>query len=389
MTEPKRLLMLDDEAAIGQLVCRVARRAGYEARYCTNAGRFFDELRDWLPGLVLVDLVMPGLDGVEVLCALARERTAAKVILVSGFDFRVLESAARAARARGLAVAGILPKPFSLSVLRAMLDAEPAPRAAERGPAHPLLEIAEIDRALGSGEFFMVYQPKWSLEEQRVLGFEALVRWRHPLLGIIDPDRFIPQAERCGRIAALTEHVLRSSLAWFGSLDVDPAVLLEVNISGANLGALSPDRIGALCAQFGVPAERMVLEITETSQIADTLQATDVLNRLRIKGFGLAIDDYGMGYSSMSQLALFPFTELKIDKTFVDPLTRSSDMRAMVSSMIGLARDMGLTTVAEGVEDASTVSVLRDMGCDAIQGYVVARPMDAGHARAWLSEHAP
>jgi EAL domain-containing protein (putative c-di-GMP-specific phosphodiesterase class I) len=116
---------------------------------------------------------------------------------------------------------------------------------------------------------------------------------------------------------------MRSSLDWFGALDAGPAVVLEVNISGANLGELSPDRIGALCAQSGVPAERIVLEITETSRVVDTLHATDVLNRLRIKGFGLAIDDYGMGYSSMSQLALFPFTELKIDKTFVSPLNRS------------------------------------------------------------------
>jgi len=387
MTKKGQLLVLDDEAAIGSLICRVARRAGMEARYCTHAEQFFDVLHTWQPTHVFLDLVMPGVDGVEVLSVLASQESKASVILASGFDLRVLRSAERAARARGLAVAGILPKPFSMRALRELLDAEPAAIRAGGGEVMcPQPEDVALDRALAAGEFIVAYQPKWLIREARVLGFEALVRWRHPQLGIIPPDRFIPQAERCGRIDALTEYVMRASLDWFRSLDVDDGTALEVNLSAASLGSLSPERIGVLCAESEITAKRIILEVTETSQVADTLHTADVLNRLRIRGFGLAIDDYGIGYSSMSQLALFPFTELKIDKLFVEQLTRSSEMRAIVRSTIELARDMKLVTVAEGVEDAATMSLLAEMGCDAIQGYAIARPMYAEQAQTWLVE---
>lgn len=390
MTE-KKLLVLDDEAAIGELVCRHARNCGMEARYCRRAEEFFHLLQAWRPTHVFVDLVMPGVDGVEVLGALAREGSDVNIILGSGFDFRVLQSAERAARARGLAVAGVLTKPFSLRALRDLLSATPVALALAGGggvapaPARPGAD--ELDRALASDEIFLAYQPKWWLKERRVLGFEALVRWRHPQLGIISPDGFVPEAEGSGRIDGLTEYVVCSSLAWFASLDARPELMLEVNISGASLRSLSPERMAAMCDRAGVGAGRIVLEVTETSQIVDSLHASDVLNRLRIKGFGLAIDDYGIGYSSMSQLALFPFTELKIDKMFVDQLARSAEMRAIVRSTIGLAHTMGLTTVAEGVEDTATGSMLDEMGCDAIQGYAIARPMQAEQARAWLGEY--
>jgi EAL domain-containing protein (putative c-di-GMP-specific phosphodiesterase class I)/CheY-like chemotaxis protein len=387
MTE-RRLLVLDDEAAVGELVCRHARRSGMEAHYCRDAEEFFAMLRSWRPTHVFVDLVMPEVDGVEVLGELAREGSDASIILGSGFDPRVLQSAERAARARGLMVVGVLTKPFSLGALREMLTASPTvptvPGNDQCVPAPP--EEGELDRALASDEIFVAYQPKWCLQRRRPLGFEALVRWRHPRLGIVRPDAFVPLAERSGRVDALTEHVVRSSLAWFGALDTRSELILEVNISGASLASLSPERMDALCADAGVGTGRIVLEVTETSQIADSLHAADVLNRLRIKGFGLAIDDYGVGYSSLSQLALFPFTELKIDKMFVEQLARSAEMRAIVQSTIGLAHTMGLRTVAEGVENGATMSLLDKMGCDAVQGYAIARPMQAEQARVWLAE---
>jgi EAL domain-containing protein (putative c-di-GMP-specific phosphodiesterase class I) len=382
-----RLLILDDEPAIGQTVSMIAQRAGLQAKYCHAPDQFFHAIGKWAPTHIMIDLVMPAVDGVEVLSRLAQAKVRAGVIITSGLGGRVLQSAERAARARGLSVLGVLPKPFSAQALRVLLSLKPVGHPV---PAIGLREDApaaeELDRALECNEFMLVYQPKWMLAERRVLGFEALLRWAHPTRGTLRPDSFIALAERTDRIGRLTDVVLAMSLRWLAAVNANRRVCLEVNISGATVAASLPDQLSQLCDDARVQRDRIVLEVTETSQVCDTLGATDVLNRLRIKGFGLAIDDFGIGYSSMSQLATFPFTELKIDKSFVTDMHRSGEMRSIVRSTITLARKMGLTTVAEGVEDRDTVDLLARMGCDAVQGYAIARPMRPERTHSWLKE---
>ncbi|MBK4733439.1 EAL domain-containing response regulator [Noviherbaspirillum pedocola] len=382
-----RLLIFDDEPAVGRMVEKIAQRAGMLARYCSNADQFFEQLGHWQPSHVFIDLVMPELDGVEVLSRLAQARATAGIIIASGLGGRVLQAAQRSAQARGLPVLGVLAKPFSTRALRALLAASPAAAAGGTEQAQgPALLAEELERGLRNDEFFVVYQPKWLLAQQRVSGIEALVRWDHPTLGILSPDTFIPLAEGTGRIGALTDRIVEISLAWFAGLASTAMPSLELNISGSSLDAGLPERLADRCHAARVARERVVLEITETSQICDALGASEVLSRLRIKGFGLAIDDFGMGYSSMSQLAMFPFTELKIDKSFVADMHHSAAMRSVVHSSIGLAQQMGMSTVAEGVEREGTAAALAAMGCDAVQGYAIAPPMRADSASLWIRE---
>lgn len=384
-----RLLIFDDEPSVGRMVQLIARRAGISARYCSSAGEFFRELEQYQPTHVLIDLVMPEFDGVEVLSRLALAGTAAGIIITSGLGGRVLQSARIAAHARGLRVIGVLPKPFSGSALRAMLASPPlepplpAPKQGQR------LGTDDLERALENDEFFVVFQPKWLLAQRQPLGVEALVRWAHPSRGVIGPDEFIAFLEDSGHIAALTERVLQLSLDWFSQLRLREPILLEVNFSGAVISCDLPQRMLGLCDKAGVDSDRVVLELTETSQVCDMLDASDILNRLRIKGFGLAIDDFGIGYSSMSQLAMFPFTELKIDRSFVARMAHSDEMCAIVHSTIGLAKRMGIVTVAEGVEDKRTLGLLENMGCDAVQGFAIAQPMMPEQANHWLQANQP
>lgn len=383
-----RLLILDDEPAIGHMIMQAAQRAGVEARYCRTAGEFFPELERWAPSHLLIDLVMPQFDGVEVLSRLAQTRTSAGVIITSGLGGRVLQTAERAATARGLCVLGVLAKPFSMRALRELLSATVEEKAgAEPGAPAAAVVVDELDRALANAEFFAVYQPKWLVAERRALGLEVLVRWAHPSRGVIGPDDFVAYLEDTGRIGAMTDQVLRDSLDWFGAIGACQHLLLEVNLSALAVGTDLPERLSRYCAAAGVAPERVVLELTETSRVCDSVGAAEVLNRLRIRGFGLAIDDFGIGYSSMSQLAMFPFTELKIDRSFVASIGDSDEMRSIVHSSISLGKRMGMTTVAEGVEDRRTLDLLAGMGCDAVQGYAISQPLCAAEAADWVREH--
>jgi EAL domain-containing protein (putative c-di-GMP-specific phosphodiesterase class I)/FixJ family two-component response regulator len=382
-----RLLIFDDEPAIGQMVQMIATRTGMAARYCSSAGQFFGQLDEWQPSHVFIDLVMPELDGVEVLSRLAHARSSAGVIISSGLGGRVLQAAERAALARGLRVIGALPKPFSARALRALLSTLPVAAAVEtRAAQGEPVTVLELERGLANDEFFVVYQPKWMPVQRRVFGVEALVRWAHPTRGTLAPDTFIALAETSGTIGALTERIVHIGLAWFARLDPALRISLELNLSGSALDAHLPEQLARQCREAGVAPERVVLEVTETSQVCDALGATEVLNRLRIKGFGLAIDDFGMGYSSMSQLAMFPFTELKIDKSFVTHMQRSQALRSVVQSSIDLAQQLGMSSVAEGVEADETAALLGEMGCDAVQGFAIARPMRGDHAGRWVQE---
>jgi EAL domain-containing protein (putative c-di-GMP-specific phosphodiesterase class I)/FixJ family two-component response regulator len=383
-----RLLILDDDSVIGHMISAIAERAGLQAKYYSSCDDFFHTLGHWSPTHVVIDLVMPQIDGIEVLSRLAEAHSQAGVIIMSGLGGRVLQSAERAAQARGLKVLGILTKPFSITLLRSLLVNTPPLRAAPEVVAQQdaILHADDMKRGLESGEFIVAYQPKWLLRDRRVLGFESLVRWAHPVHGMLAPDQFIPLAEASALIGALTNCVLESALGWLAQTPDSEDIFLEVNLSANSVDAALPELITAACVRAQVSPHRLILEVTETSQLSDSIRAAEVMNRLRIKGFGLAIDDFGIGYSSISQLALLPFTELKIDRSFVAEMHSSEEMRSIVRSTIALAKDMKLTTVAEGVEREETVELLLQMGCDAVQGYAIARPMLADEARMWLRE---
>ena len=252
--------------------------------------------------------------------------------------------------------------------------------------AERLALLSELGTAFGRGEMVLHYQPRVSLATRRLRGFEALVRWDHPRLGRLAPARFIPLAELSDVIRPLTlwilEEALRQQRAWAGD---GRAVHMAVNFSARHLADdACPEQIAAILARVGAPAESLELEITESALIADPAHATAALERIRALGVQVAVDDYGTGYSSLSHLRRLPLHALKIDVSFVRNMLVNPQDRVIVESTVGLAHNLGLTVVAEGIEDEATLAALREMSCDEGQGFFIGKPMDAAEATRWM-----
>jgi EAL domain-containing protein (putative c-di-GMP-specific phosphodiesterase class I) len=244
-----------------------------------------------------------------------------------------------------------------------------------------------FERALINGRLRMVYQPKVSLTDGRLRRVEALVRWDDPELGAISPSKFVPLAEKHGLIDQLTNWGLRTTLRqWLSWRESGLDTCLAFNISALSLDHLDfPDLVERMCTALEVPTDRLVLELTEGAT-QPLVKLMDTLTRFRIKGIGLAIDDFGVGYSTLMQLRQLPFTELKIDRFFVDDAPTSKDSELIVKSIIDLAHGLGLTVTAEGIETAEQMILLRDLGCDVAQGFFVARPLEPDKLQDWIVE---
>ena len=389
--QEKRLLILDDEPAVAQTIVNIAEKLGFSVRFCLDPAGFFQAVEQWHPTHIALDLVMPAMDGIEVLRRLGSLDCNARVILTSGIGSRVLESAGRSGRNHGLAISGILPKPFRPALLRELLlsATDPVDETVQNCASTPYLISEEaIDEGLKQGAFELYYQPKLNLALRKITAFEALVRWRHPTYGLLCPDQFIPFAEQNGKIDAITETVLDMGLKWLANLDHRFPVSLEINISANSLADIGmADRLAARCDSRKVDQKKITLEITESCLMEDFNLSIDIFNRLRIKGFELAIDDFGTGYSSMSQLTKLPFSELKIDKSFVLSLPDSSEASEIVRLTVELARSLGMVSVAEGVENLKSLQFLRRIGCTLAQGYFIARPMPGDQVAEWLERY--
>lgn len=390
-----RLLVIDDETALCEYVADIARGEGLQVRSCSDG----KEVRQALAApadLIFLDLMMPGLDGIEVLRMAADNGCTATFVLMSGVDRKVLQTAQRYGVSRGLQICATMQKPVRVAelraVLRSVLGARPAapaprPRAAEAGED---IDAADLARGIAAGELVLHYQPQVALADGAWTGLEALVRWKHPRLGLVMPNRFVTLAERSGLGLQLTHAVVRRALS-----DLAPASSparfdgeLSLNLPAIALTDLQfPTQMHELGRAHGWPDERIQFELTETSTSDGSATALDILTRLRVSGFRLSIDDFGTGHSSLERLRNLPFNELKIDMQFVRGMAGDPDSRAIVGNSIALAHQLGMRTVAEGVEDAAAWRLLREAGCDVAQGYFISRPLPldalAGWAAAW------
>ena len=244
-----------------------------------------------------------------------------------------------------------------------------------------------FERALINGRLRMVYQPKVSLRDGTLKRVEALVRWDDPELGAVPPSRFVPLAEKHGLIDQLTQWGLRTTLRqWLAWRDEGLDTCLAFNISALSLDQLDfPDLVERMCRALDVPTDRLVLELTEGAT-QPLVKLMDTLTRFRIKGIGLAIDDFGVGYSTLMQLRQLPFTELKIDRFFIEDAPSSKDSALIVKSIIDLAHGLNLTVTAEGIETLDQLLLLREQGCDVAQGYFVAQPLAPDQMHDWIKD---
>jgi diguanylate cyclase (GGDEF)-like protein len=249
--------------------------------------------------------------------------------------------------------------------------------------------LQDLKAALASDGLHLVFQPKLSLSDDSYLGAEVLLRWRHPQLGALSPDEFIPLAESSGNISLLTLWVLEHAIAQLAAWQAARMnIRLSVNISALDL--LQKNFVGdveRLLARHGVSARHLCLELTESSLMQEAQQSLAALASLQALGLRLSVDDFGTGYSSLSQLRKMPVDEIKIDKSFVLNLAESAEDQVIVRSTIELGHNMGLQVVAEGVENERSREILRSLGCDMVQGYLLSKPIPADEFAAWADRH--
>jgi EAL domain-containing protein (putative c-di-GMP-specific phosphodiesterase class I) len=247
--------------------------------------------------------------------------------------------------------------------------------------------LESLERAVKRNQLRMVYQPKVALKDGKLVRVEALVRWDDPELGAVEPSRFVPLAEQHGLIDELTLWGLRTVLRqWLDWRDQGIDTSIAFNISALSLQQLDfPDLVERMCRGLEVPTDRLVLELTEGAT-QPLIKLMDTLTRFRIKGIGLAIDDFGTGYSTLMQLRQLPFTEVKVEQAFVADVARTRDCRLIVQSVVELAHGLGLSATAEGVETIEQLRVVRELGCDLAQGYLISEPLEPQALKGWKTK---
>tara|TARA_R110002020_G_scaffold114595_9_gene263745 strand:+ start:6789 stop:7985 length:1197 start_codon:yes stop_codon:yes gene_type:complete len=330
-----------------------------------------------VPDVVLVDLDMPGMDGVEFIGLVAQDRLAHSIAVVSAMEPALLHTVQVMAKASGLRVLGCIEKPLTpgkLTTVLSLYESGPGPTAM---PSDVEVSLEEIRDALAHDDITAHFQPQAEFANGKIVGVEALARWRLADGRMVPPAVFVPLMEAGGLVDELTSLMLAQACAWSKRWQARGLDLrVSVNVSAQNLtGPEVADRYEAVLREHGVSPEHIVLEITESSVMSDTARGLGMLARLRLKGFGLSVDDFGTGYSSLSQLSQIPFTELKIDRGFVSGAPTQPRKRAMIETSLDLARKLDLCVVAEGVETDDEWQLLAQLGCDCAQGYLISAPV--------------
>lgn len=386
MNGSPRVLIIDDEEAICELIGAVAESAGFTATSASEP----DDIRQAIDGefdLVVLDLSLGLVDGIEMMGALGTRHKGLPLILVSGADQSLIDSAGRIAEMHKLRVLGTFSKPVPLDVLRAaMLEwSEVTARALD--PTGPKVVIT-ADELLHPEHLYLAYQPKVSTSTGRVVGAEALVRWKHEEHGEVSPAILVSIIEREGRNAELlgaVMHMAARDRKKYRSLAALDDVSLNISVLDLDDEEL-PRRAQRILLESS-PAERWTFEVTESSPIIEIAPSLSILTRLRLAGFRLAVDDFGTGTSNYERLLVAPFTELKIDRALVRRLRGGSvDPDPIVRSSVEVGHSLGLNVIAEGVETLEQYDVIRRLGCDIAQGFLISRPVAPGEFAAAVDE---
>jgi len=396
-TVPTRALVVDDDLQVRRLVARQLQQLGIERVESATDG--VDAIRTVAAAnppfdVVVCDLNMPREDGLVFMRRLAGRDRPPAVVLMSGGDAVVLDAARRLALERKLDILGVVCKPCTVAMLAAVLarfNADPSPPASKEVSPHPQLDVVDLAESLRRELVEVWFQPQLDLTSHRILAVEALVRLRHDVHGLLLPGSFIATAEEHGLIVPLTTRVLEQAVTWCRAWqDAGLQLSVSVNLSAVGLHDLSyPDAVLDLCARRHIDPGRIVFELTESALAADSTTLLDILTRLRLKGFRLSIDDFGAGYASLEQLRALPFSELKVDRRFVQDAVHDARSRLVLSNSLDLATQLKLITVAEGVESEAELDLVTRLGCDVAQGYLIGKPMAASEVRAWIARRSP
>lgn len=387
---PNTVLIIDDDPILSVVVEAFFRKRGstiiQKAVNGVDALRIIDGHEHEFD-FVLCDLNMPEMDGVSYLRHLKDRSFTTPIAILSGEDGQVVKSAAKLARLHDLNLLGALRKPLNLKELEDLIVNGPTNQGEQKtGPAVPALPDEDLARLLSERRVVPHFQPKIEMASRRVSGLEALARLYHPNLGVLGPARFIDRVDALGLMPSLTEQMLEHSLNALAELRrLEHDLKMSINVTPVELNDLEfPNRLAAMVEKAGVSSRRVILEITESTLIKRTAEAAETLTRLRIKGFRISIDDFGTGFSNMEQLRQHPFSELKIDQSFVREALTDRFSRACVETSVRFARELGLHIVAEGVETQEQWDHIATTGVDEVQGFLIAQPMVFSDLVPWL-----
>ncbi len=390
-----RVLVAEDHNFQRKAVVRMLNTLGIEGVLQANNGKQALEIlqREQAPDIVLSDLDMPEMDGMEFIRHLGEKHLGISIIIMSSMDSALIVSVEKMARSYGLRLLGAVEKPLFLEQLKKLLvlHQQAQKKMVRTTASASSFGLDEVLQAVREEQIEPFLQPKIELKTGRLVGAEALARWVHPEQGIVTPDAFIPLLEQSSKMEELTFLMLEKTARACRLLQGNGhALVMSVNLSLSSLGDTTlAERITQVVQRAGVDPHHIILEVTESAAMTDVSHALENLARLRMHGFGLSIDDYGTGFSSMQQLTRVPFSELKIDRSFVTDCTTNHSLRVIVESSIDMARKLHVKSVAEGVETQEEWDMLKSMNCDVVQGYFIAKPMNSAAFLDFCTHYVP
>lgn len=373
-TPTKRLLLLDDDSAVRKTLVLIGTKLGAEVSACANLAEFQHALKSFDPDILLIDLMMPDADGIDAISAIGPQCGAA-IYVITGADKRTLEASRDVLLRSGARISGFVSKPFSVSDLQKVIEGTQLnlacgqARLPDQGEPK-LLSPSAFARAVRGGEVEPHFQPIIDASCMRLKGFEALLRVKGERTSSFAQQYLSQLVGDNGLASEVTNIVIEKSLRFLSQLKHAPDLTVSLNIFGAQVIADGfREQLVQCCSQFGIDRTRVILELSEATVFELSDQDLRKVTQLRLAGFGLSIDDFGTGNSSLSRLAKLPFSELKIDKAFCGALPHSTPAKAVIEACLGLARKLDMAITAEGVESLDVAVMLAEMGCTALQGH--------------------
>lgn len=382
-------MVVDDDSFQRRTVARILRSAGVGEVLEATDGKHALQTIHQSPSinLVICDLDMPEMDGMELIRHLGHCKSTVSLIISSAKPLVLLKSVEKMAKAYGVSIVGVIPKPMTLASIKQIIAELAVAKPVEQNLlCEAIFTLDDVLSGIARKEFEPFFQPKIKFTTRQVVGAEALARWHHPTRGVVGPYSFIGLLEQGQLIDELTFMMIeKAACACRRWHEQGFPITVSVNLSLVSLTDTTlVDRITKIVQGAGLSPHFMILEITETAAMTEVAIALEILVRLRMRGFGLSVDDFGTGFSSLQQLTKVPFTELKIDQSFVSNCAQSTTLHHIVMSSVEMARALELTSVAEGVESEADWQALQAMGCDVAQGYFIAKPMNEDSFIAFL-----
>ena len=393
LSELKFLAVEDHEFQRGMLLKMLARLGATQVSTAADGYAALEIVMS--PGasidIIISDLDMPGMDGLEFMRHVGEAHIPVAIILASAMESVLLDSVETMTRAYGVKILGVIQKPITQEKLAELINLHLPAQANHNLTQTDALSftIEEIVHGIKNDEFEPFFQPKVELASGRIIGAEALARWRHPYKGIVAPYAFVGPLEDHNQIDMLTWMILRKSVEfcreWRSTSGLD--VNVSVNVSAKSLADVNfAEHATEIVKRRNLDCRNIILEVTESAATTDIGHSLENLSRLRMKGFGLSIDDYGTGYSSLQQLARIAFTEIKLDQSFIKGAATQQAARIILESSIEMAKKLGIVTVAEGIETEKDWDLLRDLGCDLAQGYLIVKPIESSEFLTWARD---